>query len=384
MFCGILFYFCHCFFFFFLLFGNATVGMEEVAAPEAPPKLVRGVAIRIPRPTLSGAFLRIANNFFPLQPNARHLKRIRKAPRAEALLSSNEYSCTPSDCVSRCDNGAKEAGTLATTAEVSLELLLGVGCSIDVDRLKEFEELSGNAAPLTIITVLVPDRAPRTSVVEWKKWCALWPFAVPKPRPASPLSLDEMKKIKSVFNEAVMPLAKEGHNKGTLGIAALLVDSSQDWRVLTKSDGADLMQRSNAAACFGYVPAVESSENQIVLDHPVTEVLKKLARVQQAQRWTKDNVPYLANEIDLFVSHEPCVMCSMALVHSRVRRVFYCFANPTHGGLGSVFSIHTIPLLNHHFRVFRCSASWLCDESNSPPDSSAAPCGSSSEFLREP
>ncbi|PWV18812.1 hypothetical protein C3747_12g362 [Trypanosoma cruzi] len=358
--------------------------MEEVVAPEEPPKLVCGVAIRIPRPTLSGAFLRIANNSFPLQPNARHLKRIRKAPRAEALLPYNECPCTLSDCVSRCDNGAKEAGTLATTAEASLELLLGVGCSIDVDRLKEFDELSGNAAPLTIITVSVPDRAPRTSVVEWKKWCALWPFAVPKPRPASPLLLDEMKKIKSVFNEAVMPLVKEGHNKGTLGIAALLVDSSQDWRVLTKSDGADLMHISNAAACFGYVPAVESSENQILLDHPVTDVLKKLARVQQAQRWTKDNVPYLANEIDLFVSHEPCVMCSMALVHSRVRRVFYCFANPTHGGLGSVFSIHAIPSLNHHFRVFRCSASWLFDESNSPPDSSAAPGGSSSEFLREP
>ena len=42
----------------------------------------------------------------------------------------------------------------------------------------------------------------------------------------------------------------------------------------------------------------------------------------------------------------------MALVHSRVRRVFYGCANPAIGALGSRYKIHTQSGLNHHFEVF--------------------------------
>jgi tRNA-specific adenosine deaminase 3 len=44
----------------------------------------------------------------------------------------------------------------------------------------------------------------------------------------------------------------------------------------------------------------------------------------------------------------------MALVHSRIRRVFYIDPHPFFGGLGSVWKIHSIPTLNHRFDVFRC------------------------------
>ena len=44
--------------------------------------------------------------------------------------------------------------------------------------------------------------------------------------------------------------------------------------------------------------------------------------------------------------------CSMALVHSRIRRVVYCRPNTASGGLGSYYRIHTLSSLNHRFRVF--------------------------------
>lgn len=42
----------------------------------------------------------------------------------------------------------------------------------------------------------------------------------------------------------------------------------------------------------------------------------------------------------------------MALVHSRIRRVFYGCSDNVLGALGSRYKIHTQTGLNHHFQVF--------------------------------
>lgn len=47
------------------------------------------------------------------------------------------------------------------------------------------------------------------------------------------------------------------------------------------------------------------------------------------------------------------IRCAMALLHSRIRRVFYGCSNSLSGGLGTLFKIHVQPGLNHHFEVFR-------------------------------
>ncbi|XP_065883007.1 probable inactive tRNA-specific adenosine deaminase-like protein 3 isoform X2 [Dysidea avara] len=61
---------------------------------------------------------------------------------------------------------------------------------------------------------------------------------------------------------------------------------------------------------------------------------------------------YLCTGLDLYVTREPCIMCSMALVHSRIKRVFYGITNPSIGGLGSKYKIHTHVAINHHFEVY--------------------------------
>jgi len=43
----------------------------------------------------------------------------------------------------------------------------------------------------------------------------------------------------------------------------------------------------------------------------------------------------------------------MALVHSRIGRVFYLEKNEKDGGLESIHQIHIQPELNHHFQVFK-------------------------------
>ena len=43
----------------------------------------------------------------------------------------------------------------------------------------------------------------------------------------------------------------------------------------------------------------------------------------------------------------------MALVHQRIRRIFYAFPNPEAGALGSVHRLQGVKSLNHHYAVFR-------------------------------
>ncbi|VVA94913.1 unnamed protein product [Arabis nemorensis] len=63
--------------------------------------------------------------------------------------------------------------------------------------------------------------------------------------------------------------------------------------------------------------------------------------------------PYLCTGYDIFLLWEPCTMCAMALVHQRIKRIFYAFPNPTAGGLGSVHRLQGEKSLNHHYAVFR-------------------------------
>uniref|UniRef100_A0A8C2DYW6 Adenosine deaminase tRNA specific 3 n=1 Tax=Cyprinus carpio TaxID=7962 RepID=A0A8C2DYW6_CYPCA len=70
-----------------------------------------------------------------------------------------------------------------------------------------------------------------------------------------------------------------------------------------------------------------------------------------ACRVSKTGQPYICTGYDLYVTGEPCVMCAMALVHTRIKRVFYG-APSTDGAFGTKFKIHLQKDLNHHFEVY--------------------------------
>lgn len=63
--------------------------------------------------------------------------------------------------------------------------------------------------------------------------------------------------------------------------------------------------------------------------------------------------PYLLTGVTVFMSHEPCLLCAMSLLHSRVREVYFVRPSPGAGGCGSVFRVHEDGGLNHRFEVFR-------------------------------
>jgi tRNA(adenine34) deaminase len=54
---------------------------------------------------------------------------------------------------------------------------------------------------------------------------------------------------------------------------------------------------------------------------------------------------------ELFVTLEPCAMCSGAIMHARIARVVYGARDPKTGVAGSVLDLFAEPRLNHHATI---------------------------------
>lgn len=54
---------------------------------------------------------------------------------------------------------------------------------------------------------------------------------------------------------------------------------------------------------------------------------------------------------ELYVTLEPCIMCSGAMMHARLSRVVYAAVDPKTGACGSVVNLFGEERLNHHAEV---------------------------------
>lgn len=108
------------------------------------------------------------------------------------------------------------------------------------------------------------------------------------------------------------------------------------------------------------VDAVASTQNGGAWDLPFDEltsattkpVLSDSSDDPVLNAGEEDLAPYLCTGYDVYVVREPCVMCAMSLVHSRVKRVFFHVRNIDKGALISKCQIHLVKDLNHHYEVF--------------------------------
>ncbi|KAF8840763.1 cytidine deaminase-like protein [Paxillus ammoniavirescens] len=95
------------------------------------------------------------------------------------------------------------------------------------------------------------------------------------------------------------------------------------------------------------------------LRHAALNVIRKVAdfRAQQLPTKTtheeagKNGAQYLLTGLSLFITHEPCIMCAMALLHSRVKEVFYLVPMPKTGGCGGAACVPSLKGVNHRFSI---------------------------------
>jgi len=89
------------------------------------------------------------------------------------------------------------------------------------------------------------------------------------------------------------------------------------------------------------------------IDHPVMEAARRLpVEIELGKR--KSEGQYFMKDLIAIVSVEPCYMCSMALIHSRISKLLFNNWNKSDGGIESKgIQINAMRNLNHSFQAFK-------------------------------
>ncbi len=92
---------------------------------------------------------------------------------------------------------------------------------------------------------------------------------------------------------------------------------------------------------------IASAHNQVELTGDPTAHAEILAITQATQKLED----WRLNECTLFVTKEPCPMCSGASVMARIGRVVYAVPDPKMGFMGGALDITKVQSLNHHIEL---------------------------------
>ena len=324
------------------------------------------------------------------QAQCSHLKRVN--PR----MTSNA-----ADSARTGDSSAAEDGG---SHRRSLAVLLGVGSpgalSADVHAILN----SCNADPCIMN---LPKHAPLTRR-QFDEWNSVWPLHFHQGAAARTLAVwddaprgDEHEEIRGHMRRAIF-LAQQSSASGGRPVAAVAVRDGA--RIAECSDGT-------RAASSSSVGGSGSSSASHPLGHAVMRCIEEVARLERAVAQkiprkrsapglgvadtaveagpimpeptaevtgapsTLAQQPHLCVGCDIYVTLEPCPMCAMALVHSRVRRVFYALAAPAAGSLGSRYQLHAERSLNHHFCAVRGTLQTEAMKAGLAPEDPSDPCG---------
>lgn len=87
--------------------------------------------------------------------------------------------------------------------------------------------------------------------------------------------------------------------------------------------------------------------NQPILGQDPTAHAEVMALRDAARRLGNYRLPGST----LYVTLEPCVMCTGAIMHARVARVVYGARDPKTGAAGSVIDLYREERLNHHAEI---------------------------------
>jgi len=279
--------------------------------------------------------------------NLQHLRRFAK------------YECVPQPV--RTALAARYTGLDATSVVESVQdLVLLLGPADVISQLELEEALSAQIGQTSICTIQVPRLAP-TSHDQAFLWSSkYWPVVYKKNNPFGPHPSILLRATEEIRGDVVewMNLAHDiarASSKSGIGeaIGVVIVNRKDgDARPVAVAGDARWLNwpldgpgnatahavlraiamvseglRAEGGERGGMLSVTPASGTSIFCDQP----LVNLERDHNDPSY--DGKGYLCNGLEIYCSHEPCVMCSMAIVHSRFSKVVFRHRMPTTGGL---------------------------------------------------
>ncbi|KAG6850733.1 hypothetical protein H0H93_009356 [Arthromyces matolae] len=221
-------------------------------------------------------------------------------------------------------------------------------------------------------TIFVPS-APALTPISLKLKSTFWPTLFTPPRKNE---VEEWTRGRAHWAwramKTVVAAARTAHSEGELPIAAHVA--------------ASYSKMASSSLSFTAFDTRRTTSHP--LRHAVMNVVRKMADYQ-ASSSTPMRVPtpllpsspgrvagelgideprngsnYLLTSLTIFTTHEPCIMCCMALTHSRVKEVVYLHKMPRTGGCGGAVCIPTLKGVNHRFGISK----WWTETFNTEVD----------------
>jgi tRNA-specific adenosine deaminase 3 len=257
-----------------------------------------------------------------------------------------------------------------------LYLLITPTSVIDLETLTQHlsQILAGGKLKTPIIwTIPVPLLAP-TSKEQGAQWSTShWPTIYKKNNPFGPHPQivataeseikDNVATWMGMAHEAGFAAKKlgMGERSGAVivhrgsGKPAVAVAMAGDARWLNgHDDGIGNVMAHSALRAIGMVAqklrlaeAANSGASPTILGTLESDVFNDVPLTPREHETFRDlNIPpegYLCHNLEIYLTHEPCVMCSMALLHSRFGRVVFGKRVPKTGGLSSDTSAYAHP-----------------------------------------
>ncbi|ODQ68660.1 cytidine deaminase-like protein [Nadsonia fulvescens var. elongata DSM 6958] len=176
-----------------------------------------------------------------------------------------------------------------------------------------------------------------------KCWPIMWRGNVSAMRTC--LSKNEVNDIRNYLKK-VVEMARDNKQNGELPIATLIVDPSTN-RVV--SSVADSRKKAGNPLRHSIMDCVASVADR--------ELNRRKYNDVELKKGDDSDRNYLCLGLHVYTTHEPCPMCSMALMHSRVSRLIYIQSSPQVGAIEPVsaagYNIHWNDQLNWHFDAWK-------------------------------
>jgi tRNA-specific adenosine deaminase 3 len=215
---------------------------------------------------------------------------------------------------------------------------------------------SKHLAHISVDTVGSPEvvqvpASPARTIQQMKDWTArIWPVSL------IPIKEDVLAKERvqswtagklawmKRMCEATVSQAQEARVKGEHPIACVVAETWDPSRHSLAANAAPTVLATSHDTRL-------STSNP--LSHSVLNLVEAVAHLDRTD--TRPIMPdsnYLLTNLTAFITHEPCLLCSMALLHSRISCLVYLRSSNGAGGCGSEYSLHEQKGTNHHFEAW--------------------------------